>query len=98
MEHLEKFQQEKGTLKPRSQNFSMMPTSGGASSSDKELKTSVVALSQRVEYLESLLKEVSKIGVALKENPRSNGDEVERLGEKLAAMKPEALEKENSGI
>ena len=85
--------QEKGTLKPRSQNSSMMPS---AAASDKELKTSVVALSERVEYLESLLKEVSKIGVALKQSPNSNGAEVEKLAEKLAAMKPEALEKENS--
>jgi len=96
VKYLEKFQQEKGALKPRQQNYAMMPGTGAASCSEKELKTSVVALSERVEYLESLLKEVSKIGVALKESPNTNGTDVEKLAEKLAAMKPESSEKENS--
>lgn len=57
---------------------------------EKELQNTVVQLSERVQYLESLLTEVSKIGGALKSTQigtDGSGDpNVAALAEKLAAI------------
>jgi hypothetical protein len=56
--------------------------------SEPELQATVVQLSERVQYLESLLTEVSKIGGALKNQTASSGGDpnVIRLAEKLASI------------
>lgn len=63
------------------------------STTTSQLQTTVSELSERVNFLESLLTEVSKIGDTLKtqsinsekiENPET----LKELGEKLSAMKP----------
>ena len=75
---------------------------GGGSTADgnSHLSSTVSELSERVNFLESLLTEVSKIGDTLKthSNQVANTDDpdtLKQLGEKLAAMKP-AVENRNS--
>ncbi len=59
---------------------------------EKQLQTTIIQLTARVQYLEGLLSEVSKIGGALKNHQHSttHGDpNVMRLAEKLAAIETE---------
>lgn len=57
-------------------------------SADTELQTTVVQLSQRVQYLESLLTEVSKIGGVLKTKTSGAGADphIAELASKLASI------------
>lgn len=55
-----------------------------------QLQSTLSELSERVDFLESLLTEVSKIGDTLKTTGKDRNDDPEtlrELGEKLAAMK-----------
>jgi len=67
---------------------------GGPTEEEPELEATVVQLSERVQYLESLLTEVSKIGGALKTSTSNSGGDpnVLELAEKLAAIKAEEEE------
>ena len=65
----------------------------GPPEEEPELEATVVQLSERVQYLESLLTEVSRIGGALKNTTSNGGDpNVLELAEKLAAIKAEEEE------
>ena len=60
---------------------------------NQHLQNSVNELSERVNFLESLLTEVSKIGDSLKSYSMNSFEEenpvaIKELGEKLSAMKP----------
>lgn len=70
---IEKFQKENSKLPASVDN-------------EKELQSTVVQLSERVQYLESLLTEVSKIGGALKGQGGAADPNVQKLAEKLAAI------------
>mmetsp|Transcript_22153 Transcript_22153/g.33725 ORF Transcript_22153/g.33725 Transcript_22153/m.33725 type:complete len:562 (+) Transcript_22153:261-1946(+) len=70
---IEKFQKENSKLPATADN-------------EKELQSTVVQLSERVQYLESLLTEVSKIGGALKGQGGAADLNVQQLAEKLAAI------------
>jgi len=70
------------------QTFKERNESSEAVDNEQELQSTVVQLSERVQYLETLLTEVSKIGGALKSQTRTSGGDpnVIRLAEKLAAI------------
>lgn len=70
-------------------------TDGIKSGELSDLKSTIVELNGRVQYLESLLSEVAKIGTALKKQNVGDSN-VMKLAEKLASI--ETNEKENGPV
>ncbi len=72
------------------QRFQKEHSPAAPAQNEKDLQNTVVQLSERVQYLESLLTEVSKIGGALKSTQtgaNGSGDpNVAALADKLAAI------------
>jgi hypothetical protein len=70
-------------------------TNGSKDGGSSELKSTIVELNGRVQYLESLLCEVAKVGTALKKQNVGDSN-VMKLAEKLASI--ETNDKENGQV